>query len=164
MSTTSLIKAVLAGRLEDRIESLHALLDDETIEAASYPLGVSEAAKLVGLSPHTLRYYEQEALVRPDRNVSGHRQYLPEHLRRLVFITRLRVSGMGMSDLKHYVRLVEEGPSTRDERREMMLAQHAQITAQLAELQLALAATEYKIRAYGGSPSDLPEDTTVRIC
>ena len=166
MSTEALISSVLQGPLDDRIASLHALLDDATIEASSRPLGIKEAASLVALSPHTLRYYEREGLVLPERHGAGHRQYLPVHLRRLVFISRLRVSGMGMADLKHYIHLVDGGPATRPERREMMLAQHARISAQLAEVQLALAATEYKILSYGGAPTDLPprpENGTARI-
>ena len=46
------------------------------------PLGVAEAARLLGLSPHTLRYYEQEGLVRPERNASGYRGYSAAGLRR----------------------------------------------------------------------------------
>ncbi|MBN9139280.1 MAG: MerR family transcriptional regulator [Micrococcales bacterium] len=132
------------------IDALHQLLDDSTIEESDPPLGVREAAALVKLSPHTLRYYENEGLVRPARNGSGYREYAAGDLRRLVFLTRMRVSGMTMQDLKRYIRLVEQGDTTIAERRRIMLDQRDRITRQLRELTLALEATEYKIRSYGG--------------
>ncbi|WP_073945013.1 MerR family transcriptional regulator [Streptomyces sp. TSRI0107] len=71
----------------------------------------------------TLRYYEQEDLVRPACNASGYREYSQLDLRRLLFLTRERLSGMTMSDLKRYILLIEQGPSTIPERRRIMLDQ-----------------------------------------
>jgi DNA-binding transcriptional MerR regulator len=144
-----------AGRSAgDTVAAVHALVDDSGIDPDATPLGVSQAARLLGLSPHTLRYYEREGLVRPDRNTSGYRGYSAADLRRLVFLTRMRVSGMTMADLRHYVALADQGPATGPERREMMIAHRARIQQQLRELTLALEATEYKIAAYGGAPGD----------
>ncbi|MDM4761719.1 MerR family transcriptional regulator [Galbitalea sp. SE-J8] len=151
----------LIGRLFDAvgdagsasvIEALHALLDDSTIEPDAPPRTIAEAAEISGLSPHTLRYYEREGLVRPHRTESGYRAYSAFDLRRLVFLTRMRVSGMTMHDLKHYIALVDAGPATEPARREMMIAQRERIRRQLRELTLALETTEFKIRRYGGHP------------
>ncbi|KUN29650.1 MerR family transcriptional regulator [Streptomyces antibioticus] len=155
MATEALIERILAagdGPSESAIDALHELLDDSTIEASETPKSVAEAARLVGLSTHTLRYYEQEGLVRPARNASGYREYTALDLRRLVFLTRMRLSGMTMTDLKRYIQLVEQGPSTIAERRRIMLDQRDRITRQIRELGLALEATEYKIRVYDGHP------------
>jgi DNA-binding transcriptional MerR regulator len=134
------------------IATLHALLDDSTVEASAAPKSVAEAARLVGLTAHTLRYYEQEGLVRPARNPSGYREYSAFDLRRLVFLTRMRVSGMTMHDLKRYIALVEQGDPTISERRTIMLEQRERIRRQLRGLELALETTEYKIHVYGGAP------------
>jgi DNA-binding transcriptional MerR regulator len=136
------------------VDALLELLDDSAIEPDTLPKTIAEAAALTGLSSYTLRYYEDVGLVRPPRNGSGHRVYDAAALRRLVFITRMRASGMAIRDLRRYVALVEQGPATEPERRAMMLAQRARILRQLRELTLALEATEYKIRVYGGHPSD----------
>ena len=155
MATEVLIERILAasdGPSSSAIDALHELLDDATIEASATPKSVAEAAQLVGLSTHTLRYYEQEGLVRPARNASGYRAYSAFDLRRLVFLTRMRLSGMTMTDLKRYILLVEQGPSTIPERRRIMLDQHDRITRQIRELGLALETTEYKIRVYDGHP------------
>ncbi|MEV6259990.1 MerR family transcriptional regulator [Streptomyces sp. NPDC051784] len=155
MATEALIERILAagdGPSSSAIDALHELLDDATIEASTTPKSVAEAARLVGLSTHTLRYYEQEGLVRPARNASGYRAYSAFDLRRLVFLTRMRLSGMTMTDLKRYIQLVEQGPSTIPERRRIMLDQQDRITRQIRELGLALETTKYKIRVYDGHP------------
>ncbi|MDQ0382898.1 MerR family transcriptional regulator [Amycolatopsis thermophila] len=157
MATETLIERILTasdGPSSSAIEALHELLDDATIEASATPKSVAEAARLVGLPTHTLRYYEQEGLVRPARNASGYREYSAFDLRRLVFLTRMRLSGMTMTDLKRYIRLVEQGPSTIPERRRIMLDQQERITRQIRELNLALETTKYKIRVYNGHPED----------
>jgi DNA-binding transcriptional MerR regulator len=156
MATEALIERLLGTPGEPSasvIDALHELLDDSTIESTATPLGVAGAAELVGLSPHTLRYYENEGLVNPARDSSGYREYTASELRRLVFLTRMRVSGMTMRDLKRYIRLVEQGDATISERRQIMLDQRERIKRQLRELTLALETTEYKIRAYGGHPN-----------
>jgi DNA-binding transcriptional MerR regulator len=155
MATEALIERILAagdGPSSSAIDALHELLDDATIEASAMPRSIAEAARLVGLSTHTLRYYEQEGLVRPARNASGYREYATTKLRRLVFLTRMRLSGMTMADLKRYVLLVEQGPSTIPERRRIMLDQQDRIRRRIRELGLALETTAYKIRVYDGHP------------
>lgn len=152
MATDELIERMLdSNAFNGVVDGLHAL-DDATFEPDGSPKSVAEASALVGLSPHTLRYYELEGLVRPGRNSAGYREYSASDLRRLVFLTRMRMSGMTMLDLKRYVALVEQGRGTELERREIMLAQRDRIRRQLRELTLALATTEYKIRSYGGHP------------
>ncbi len=73
------------------------------------PLTIAEASELLDVSPHTLRYYERAGLVDVGRDASGYRLYSAEAVRRLVFLTRMRLSGMAMRDLQHYVALVEAG-------------------------------------------------------
>jgi DNA-binding transcriptional MerR regulator len=155
MATEGLVGRLLAasdGPSSSVVDALHELVGDATIEASAMPRTVAEAARLVGLSTHTLRYYEQEGLVRPARNASGYREYSAFDLRRLVFLTRMRLSGMTMADLKRYILLAEQGPSTIPQRRRIMLDQHERITRQIRELGLALETTEYKIRVYDGHP------------
>lgn len=155
MATEALIRRILTTGGEpstSMIDAVHGLLDDSTIDASAAPKSVADAADLVGLSTHTLRYYEQQSLVRPARNAAGHREYSEFNLRRLVFLTRMRLSGMTMHDLKQYIALVEQGASTIPERRRIMLEQRDRIRRQLRELTLALETTEYKIRTYNGHP------------
>jgi DNA-binding transcriptional MerR regulator len=155
MAIDALVARILAAEDDvsaSAIDAVHQVLDDTSIDASAAPKSVAEAAALVGLSTHTLRYYEDQHLVRPTRNASGYRQYTEADIRRLVFLTRMRLSGMTIQDLKRYVALAEAGPTTVPERRQIMLEQRARIRRQLRELALALETTEYKIRTYDGHP------------
>src|SRR5882757_11387968 len=156
MSTDGLMSRALASLDEIdgpmSIEVIHRLADTGDL---SEPLTIAEVADLLDLSAHTLRYYERAGLVEVDRDSSGHRSYRPEAVRRLVFLTRMRLSGMGMRDLQHYVALVEQGDDTVPERLDMLLEHRDTIHRQIRELTLSLAATEYKIATYGGGTGPL---------
>ncbi|TCC51015.1 MerR family transcriptional regulator [Kribbella capetownensis] len=111
---------------------------------------IAEAADVTGLTAHTLRYYERIGLVRVERDDTGYRSYDRRALARIVVITRLRVSGMPIGTVSHYVDLVEQGEHTEPQRLALMEEHRARIQQQLRDLQLALAVTDYKISVYGG--------------
>lgn len=156
MATAALVKRLMEHIAQhpdsSAVTALRELMDDSTIEASSdsTSLSIAEASRLLGISAYTLRYYEQQGLVHPGRNAGGYREYSAFALRRLVFISRMRVSGMTMGDLKRYVSLVEQGEATVAERRQIMVEQRRRIQRQINELSLALEVTDYKIEAYGG--------------
>ncbi|WP_284303118.1 MerR family transcriptional regulator [Mobilicoccus caccae] len=154
---TAVALKVASGHLT--IEEIVAQLpdpDDSTTRT------VTEAAEMLGVSTHTIRYYERLGLVEVPRDTAGHRRYDGNALRRLTFLVRMRVSGMGMADLQRYVDLIEGGDATVPERLEMMLEHRDTIRLRIAELQLSLAATEYKIATYGGHLGDPERDETTR--
>jgi DNA-binding transcriptional MerR regulator len=151
MTTRDLMSRALDA-LQDEDESrivdvVHGLVG---VGDVSGPLGIAEVADLLGVSAHTLRYYERAGLVTVPRDPLGRRAYDDVAVRRLVFISRMRLSGMSMRDLQHYVGLVERGEQTVAERLAMMVEQRVAIQRRIRELQLSLAATEYKITRYGG--------------
>ncbi|HEX4362253.1 MAG TPA: MerR family transcriptional regulator [Pseudonocardia sp.] len=156
MATDELMTKALAalGEVDGpmSVEVIHRLADTSR---ATGPMTITEVADLLDLSAHTLRYYERAGLVEVDRDSSGHRSYSPEAVRRLVFLTRMRLSGMGMRDLQHYVALVDQGDDTVPERLDMLLEHRDTIHRQIRELTLSLAATEYKIATYGGGTGPL---------
>lgn len=113
---------------------------------------IATAAAHLGVNPHTLRYYERIGLLEVARDAAGHRRYDAPAVRRLVFLTRMRTSGMPISDLRHYVELVDAGQGTVPERLDLLLEHRDTLRSQIAQLQLALAATEYKIASYQEGP------------
>ena len=64
---------------------------------------IATTADRLGVSAHTLRYYERIGLVRVERDPSGRRRYDAASVRRLMFLTRMRTSGMPIRDLRHYI-------------------------------------------------------------
>ena len=109
---------------------------------------IATTADRLGVSAHTLRYYERIGLVRVDRDASGHRRYDAAGVRRLVFLTRMRASGMPIRDLRRYVDMVEAGRDTVPERLSLLTEHRDGLRTRIDELRLALAATDYKIAAY----------------
>lgn len=132
------------------VEVIHRLTE---LPALDSPLTVAEVADLLDTSPHSLRYYERIGLVCVPRDGAGQRAYDADAVRRLVFITRMRLSGMPIRDLQHYVSLVDLGDDTVPERLDILLEHRDTIRRQIRELKLSLAATEYKIATYGGHTS-----------
>ena len=109
---------------------------------------IATTAEYLGISAHTLRYYERAGLVKVGRDASGYRLYDAAAVRRLVFITRMRVSGMSIAQLQHYISLVEQGAETVQERLNLMLEHRDILRQRIEDLQLSLAATEFKIVMY----------------
>lgn len=126
------------------IEALRELARDD--DATEWDIATT--AKHLGVNPHTLRYYERIGLVHVARDAAGHRRYDAPAVRRLVFLTRMRTSGMPISDLRHYVDLADAEQDTVSERMDMLLEHRDTLRSQIAQLQLALATTEYKIATY----------------
>ena len=109
---------------------------------------IATTAHRLSISVHTLRYYERIGLVRVERDASGRRRYDAASVRRLVFLTRMRTSGMPIRDLRRYIKLVEAGRDAVPERLALLTEHRKGLRSRIDELRLALAATEYKIAAY----------------
>ncbi|MEL6982686.1 MAG: MerR family transcriptional regulator [Actinomycetota bacterium] len=150
MTSTSPLALALEAALDAdgtvSIESLH----DLTVADDVGPLGIAEMAERAGVSAHTLRYYERIGLLDVARDGAGHRRYDAAAVRRVVFLTRMRLSGMAISDLQTYVDLVDQGDATIPDRLDMLLEHRDTLRGQIRQLQLSLATTEFKIATYGG--------------
>ena len=110
---------------------------------------VSEAAAMVGLSVHTLRWYEQEGLVEPvGRDAVGRRRYGPGDLEWLQLLMCLRGTGMPVREMRRYAELVRAGRDTVTERRQLFEEHRDRVLARIAELHRDLAAIDYKIGVY----------------
>jgi DNA-binding transcriptional MerR regulator len=112
---------------------------------------VSEAAERVGLTTHTLRWYEQEGLVEPvGRDSAGRRRYTQEDLDRLHMLTCLRRTGMPVRDMRRYAELARQGDATLVARLALFQEHRERVLARIAELQEDLKYIEYKIDWYAG--------------
>ena len=113
-------------------------------------LSISEVAAETGLTTSTLRYYEQEGLLRDAVGRSGSRQrrYGADHVRWVGFITKLRSTGMPIRDIRRYVDLARAGDGTTGERLALLVQHRERVLAQLAEVQASLDAIDFKIRTY----------------
>ena len=114
-------------------------------------LPIAEVADRLGVTAHTLRYYERIGLVTVPRDDAGHRVYGPDEVGRIVFITRLRLTAMPIRDIQAYFRLVAEGPGNEDQRLALLERHRDEVKARLVDLESALGVIEFKIATYGGA-------------
>ena len=111
---------------------------------------VGEAAERVGLTTHTLRWYEQEGLVAPvGRDSVGRRRYTEEDVGWLEFLLKLRRTGMPVRDMRRYAELARQGDHTLAERLRLFIDHRERVLARIAELQSDLEVLNYKIDVYG---------------
>lgn len=110
---------------------------------------ISEVVKLTGLSIHTLRYYEKEGLLRNiHRNQSGRREYDLRDLEWLIWIKRLKSTGMPLHQIKEFSSLRHEGDQTLG-LRQKMLKDHSQVLKQeIQRMNDELGILNYKIEFY----------------
>lgn len=112
-------------------------------------LTIQEAATQTGLSEHTLRYYERIGLISPiGRAPNGHRRYYEEDIGEVVFVKRLRATGMPIAKIRRFAELQHQGDATAAERRALLEAHRQAIKKKLEELSDNLALIEHKIAYY----------------
>jgi DNA-binding transcriptional MerR regulator len=109
---------------------------------------IGEAAAKCGLSQHTLRWYERIGLVGPvAKGGDGRRRYSDADLDWLSLITRLRETGMPVSDMQRYAELVRSGAG-QAERLELLKRHRAEVRRALAAQRETLKLLDSKIDTY----------------
>ncbi|HKJ68393.1 MAG TPA: heavy metal-responsive transcriptional regulator [bacterium] len=79
------------------------------------PMQIGTVADAAGVSVQTIRYYERiGVLPEPDRSSSGYRQYTPEAIHRLTFITRAQDLGFTLEEIRELLQLRVEEPGVCD--------------------------------------------------
>lgn len=110
---------------------------------------IAEVSEKYGLSVDTLRYYERVGLIPPvHRNEGGIRDYNELDLRRVDFIKCMRSAGLPVEVLIEYMGLVQQGDSTIEARKEILIEQRDLVAARLEEMQKTLNLLNHKIEVY----------------
>jgi DNA-binding transcriptional MerR regulator len=112
-------------------------------------LTIAQAADAVGVSAHTIRYYERAGLLAPiDRNGSGHRRFTDEDIAWLVTCTRLRATGMPIRRIREYAELVVAGDGNEASRLAILEAHRREVIERMREIEHNLEAIDRKIELY----------------
>lgn len=103
----SIILLQLSQKLKEHRQSVghtvHHLNRKSSEEAKLQVQSKSPVSKLTGLGIHTLRYYEHENLIIPDRNSSNRRCYSDRDIAWIDFIKRLKDTGMPIKEIKVHI-------------------------------------------------------------
>lgn len=110
---------------------------------------IKQVAETVGVSVHTLRYYEQLGLIHPiGRADNTHRRYSQDDIGWIQFLLKLRATGMSLHDMQTYARLQRQGDETLPERIEMLRTLEREVEGHIQELNGHLDLIRYKIAFY----------------
>ncbi|MDL2233857.1 MerR family transcriptional regulator [Ruminococcaceae bacterium OttesenSCG-928-L11] len=110
---------------------------------------VGEVAERVGISAHTLRYYDREGLLPfVERSASGIRMFKEHDFEWLHLIECLKSSGMPLREIKQFIDWYTVGDETLEQRRDMFYARKEIVEEQIKELNKTLDMLTYKCWFY----------------
>ncbi|MDA8123003.1 MAG: MerR family transcriptional regulator [Deltaproteobacteria bacterium] len=125
--------------------------------ARTYTIG--DLSRMVNLTQRTIRYYEEIGLLHSIRRIeNGKRVYTDDDLRRLKFISRLKVLGLSLAEMVELEKIYRQQRNNReiipklivilDERAAQIDERINQLTALKKEIR------EYQVRLKGKLPQE----------
>lgn len=109
---------------------------------------INEFARLVGVTAHTIRYYEKEGLLKPKRLNNGHRIYSQHDVEWIQFILRLKETKMPLKIIQRYAVLRAQGDGTVQERKALLEEHQIYLDKTIKEWQEHQQKLNQKIQFY----------------
>ena len=123
---------------------------------------ISDVAEMMGVTSHTLRYYDKEGILPDVKRVNGKRVFTEEDIKWLKIITCLKNTNMPIKKMKEFFELVRLGDKSLQQRYDMILEQKESILAQIKELEYYLKEVEYKEWYYTEALKDGTEKNVIK--
>lgn len=111
---------------------------------------IGEFSKKSGLSIDTLRYYEKLGIVFSNREENNRRYYSDQDYQWVLFVIRLKKTGMGIKKMQEYARLRYEGDVTIPRRIELLFDQLDKLHEKQNKTEANISFIEKKIKFYLG--------------
>ena len=119
------------------------------LEGREMTYTTAKAAEKIGISAHTLRFYDKEGLLpNVGRDEHGNRRFTDNDLQWLSLLQCLKNTGMSLKDIKRFAECTTIGDDTIDERLALFESQTENVKRQIAELKRYLNLLEYKLAFY----------------
>jgi DNA-binding transcriptional MerR regulator len=132
-----------------------------TVSKENQSLGVAQAGETLGLSEHTVRYYERAGLLDSvPRTASGRRVFRQAELDRLKFVSVMRRTGMPIRVLRQYIQTDPEAGATKHDRRDILANHRESVQSQLLACQEALEIIDRKIAMFDAGTLYEPQEET----
>lgn len=110
---------------------------------------IGEMAKLLGVAPSTLRYYDKEGLLPfMERSEGGIRVFQDKDFEFLQIIHCLKAAGMQIKDIRKFIALVMQGDETIEARLALFQKRKKEVENQIVELQETLDTIRFKCWYY----------------
>ena len=112
-------------------------------------MNISEVSQKYNVSKDTLRYYEKIGLLKPiAKNKSGMRDYSKEDCIRLEEVLFYRSADVAIDRLKMYIDLFEEGDSTLEQRRTLLVNYIVHLEEEQKRIDKSIKIIKGKIKVY----------------
>ncbi|KAF4326081.1 hypothetical protein G195_000289 [Phytophthora kernoviae 00238/432] len=109
---------------------------------------IGEFAEIIGINKSTLRYYEMEGLLTPQRDGNNLREYTDQDIGWVRFLLHLKNSGMSMVELKQYTEWRAMGEETMYDRVHLLEQRKGKVEQEIQALQENLDILNRKIMFY----------------
>lgn len=121
-------------------------------------LTIGQLAAETGVTVDTIRYYEKEALLKPEkRSAGGFRLYTNEAVRRLRFIRHAQQCGMALSEIRTLLDIQGNDRACCDDVRSLAIRKRLQIEHQVRALQTMSLALGQLIEDCSGGQAPIDE-------
>lgn len=126
-----------------------------------FPLSIDEVAQRVGLTAHTLRYYERIGLIAPvGRAAGGQRRYAASDLAWIEFLLRLRTTRMPIGQMRAFAQLRSVGDATVPDRCRLLEAHLSRVLADIEAMRRSAKALQAKVAHYRALEASLAPVST----
>lgn len=110
---------------------------------------VKEASEIMGISPHSLRFYDKEGLLPTlSRTDSRRRMFSYEDLEWVYNIQCWRATGMPLAEIRRYIELARKGKGTIPERYQIILKQRDRAIEEARAARERVKMLDYKVNWY----------------
>jgi DNA-binding transcriptional MerR regulator len=109
---------------------------------------IKEFALKTALTIDTLRYYEKEGLLLPDRDDRNYRIYTEEDYCWVQLLLKMKQTGMTLADIKIFAALQKQGDKSLAERTTMLEKHMVKLREQQASLSETIDFVTHKIDGY----------------
>lgn len=119
---------------------------------------ISEAARILGLAPSALRYYDKEGLL-PfiQRTPNGSRIFSEDDFVSIRLIQCLKKTGLSLQAIREFIELPPEQQETAEKRLSILTAQQAILVQKMDELQDMMHLIDHKINKYQSALNAPPQ-------
>jgi DNA-binding transcriptional MerR regulator len=124
------------------------------MEAVILTYSIGEFSKIVGLSEHTLRFYEKEGLIKVNRDDNNVRIYSDENKLWIESLLHLKNTGMSLKDMKQFAMWGHMGDETMEERLALLKNHRKKVVEKLEKLRQSLEHLDNKINFYENELGD----------
>jgi MerR family mercuric resistance operon transcriptional regulator len=121
-------------------------------------LTIGILAKETGVGVETVRFYERKGLIKqPSKRGLSYRQYVPDDIKRIIFIKRAQELGFTLKEIQNLLNLNTNPRTTCSDVKERAISKVQEVKAKIKDLQRMKATLEEMVGSCGESKKAVSE-------